>query len=206
MPSCPRRSRCGLIPAHAGKTRNGASPASPAWAHPRLRGENALAVRVAVGDEGSSPLTRGKRHNDRRHAPRRGLIPAHAGKTSTMCPASFPTRAHPRSRGENQRQWITQTIAAGSSPLTRGKPASANGRSRPPGLIPAHAGKTAVMEGDAVIDRAHPRSRGENDCCHGDVYAGRGSSPLTRGKRRIADASFRRSGLIPAHAGKTPHG
>ena len=30
-----------------------------------------------------------------------GLIPAHAGKTSTPCSALADTEAHPRSRGEN---------------------------------------------------------------------------------------------------------
>ena len=71
------------------------------------------------------------------------------------------------------------------------------------GLIPAHAGKTWNV--GTVPDRegAHPRSRGENSISGLIVDRATGSSPLTRGKRRIADASFRRSGLIPAHAGKT---
>ena len=30
----------GLIPAHAGKTKRPASPATDLWAHPRSRGEN----------------------------------------------------------------------------------------------------------------------------------------------------------------------
>ena len=50
---------------------------------------------------------------------------------------------------------------------------------------------------------AHPRSRGENQI---DSSAGKselGSSPLTRGKRNIKANAVKRSGLIPAHAGKT---
>ena len=51
---------------------------------------------------------------------------------------------------------------------------------------------------------AHPRSRGENlsaGIC--DILPG-GSSPLTRGKPLDERPSFGETGLIPAHAGKTP--
>ena len=51
---------------------------------------------------------------------------------------------------------------AGSSPLTRGKPLSGAVRSQSPRLIPAHAGKTAHNQRGAPLQRAHPRSRGEN--------------------------------------------
>ena len=54
------------------------------------------------------------------------------------------------------------TRNAGSSPLTRGKPAT-DRRHRPAdGLIPAHAGKTEHVRDLLASDRAHPRSRGEN--------------------------------------------
>ena len=71
------------------------------------------------------------------------------------------------------------------------------------GLIPAHAGKTGSMGVDLSVRRAHPRSRGENvlEEIGGDVE--RGSSPLTRGKRRLMMACRAIFGLIPAHAGKT---
>ena len=51
--------------------------------------------------------------------------------------------------------------------------------------------------------RAHPRSRGENELAYqiGELYWG--SSPLTRGKRNSRRLADHRSGLIPAHAGKT---
>ena len=71
------------------------------------------------------------------------------------------------------------------------------------GLIPAHAGKTQPRVVDGLLDRAHPRSRGENPDCGVRVFLSEGSSPLTRGKR--APGGSRRSlrRLIPAHAGKT---
>ena len=71
----------GLIPAHAGKT--GCRPRfrNRAGAHPRSRGENLAAGIEDAGFEGSSPLTRGKLRVRRADGVRRGLIPAHAGKT-----------------------------------------------------------------------------------------------------------------------------
>ena len=50
----------------------------------------------------------------------------------------------------------------GSSPLTRGKLQGVTGQTEARGLIPAHAGKTAVMTSAVKLTRAHPRSRGEN--------------------------------------------
>ena len=91
----------------------------------------------------------------------------------------------------------------GSSPLTRGKQ-QARRRSRGhPGLIPAHAGKTARPPMPSPRSRAHPRSRGENRLRRMQVARSGGSSPLTRGKRGHAGRPEQRRRLIPAHAGKT---
>ena len=51
---------------------------------------------------------------------------------------------------------------------------------------------------------AHPRSRGENDHRVRLREHDHGSSPLTRGKPADRALSGKWSGLIPAHAGKTP--
>ena len=94
----------GLIPAHAGKTREHADYDARIRAHPRSRGENVSAMTRPAPPIGSSPLTRGKqlvnhvvRHRDR-------LIPAHAGKTATSRVSPCREEAHPRSRGENRRK------------------------------------------------------------------------------------------------------
>ena len=50
---------------------------------------------------------------------------------------------------------------------------------------------------------AHPRSRGENAIPLKESVSGPGSSPLTRGKRRLRQVPAGRARLIPAHAGKT---
>ena len=73
-----------------------------------------------------------------------------------------------------------------------------------PGLIPAHAGKTAFGAVEEVAEGAHPRSRGENGYLSVFRVTGLGSSPLTRGKQRESACAVSSSGLIPAHAGKTP--
>ena len=132
----------GLIPAHAGKTGfiNGIS--SMIGAHPRSRGENdGVQVARRLG-QGSSPLTRGKPRGMGTTPRPRGLIPAHAGKTAATPRHAPVCRAHPRSRGENDRVGAQVYNDVGSSPLTRGKPRKGSVRPHGVGLIPAHAGKT----------------------------------------------------------------
>ena len=133
----------------------------------------------------------------------RGLIPAHAGKTETPFRLQFSCQAHPRSRGENLASPLGWVSGWGSSPLTRGKRGPnirflGSGR-----LIPAHAGKTRLIASARSPCGAHPRSRGENNRMEHMGIPMRGSSPLTRGKRRAIGAVVDALGLIPAHAGKT---
>ena len=152
---------------------------------------------------GSSPLTRGKHRKVRNHDYPHGLIPAHAGKTNHHNQLRRLSWAHPRSRGQNAVRPLISSMPAGSSPLTRGKLEVPTGPGGGEGLIPAHAGKTAVSSEATRGVPAHPRSRGENRAF--DVLAvGRmGSSPLTRGKHLSAMFDRSAGGLIPAHAGKT---
>ena len=192
-----------LIPAHAGKTGQGADFDSTCQAHPRSRGENLdLWAQIYLLD-GSSPLTRGKPRPEGRQTRRQRLIPAHAGKTSGPCRARARSWAHPRSRGENARAAWSFISAAGSSPLTRGKLDGRGGGEGRGGLIPAHAGKTQFGVPSRRDVRAHPRSRGENTVSVLSVCRGAGSSPLTRGKPLSKASNILGSRLIPAHAGKT---
>ena len=153
-------------------------------AHPRSRGENRLDVLRHDQFAGSSPLTRGKR------APRTGgscrgrLIPAHAGKTRTPNRWIVQGSAHPRSRGENPLTVAVMVAMPGSSPLTRGKLCRTLERVSDGGLIPAHAGKTCRTFSTCSSLPAHPRSRGENSATPVVKGEFKGSSPLTRGKRR----------------------
>ena len=131
------------------------------------------------------------------------LIPAHAGKTRQDQSEVTLARAHPRSRGENRPLRPVPGRYHGSSPLTRGKPLPAQGMTLEFRLIPAHAGKTVGSARDSISMPAHPRSRGENKWYQKLVPDFRGSSPLTRGKRREMSIAEIDERLIPAHAGKT---
>ena len=131
-----------LIPAHAGKTSLVVSIGSCAEAHPRSRGENLVAAVDTMPDTGSSPLTRGKPVRSPRPLFRGRLIPAHAGKTPQRRRRLWCLAAHPRSRGENAPTPTAAVVPSGSSPLTRGKPATVTAMAGALGLIPAHAGKT----------------------------------------------------------------
>ena len=194
-----------LIPAHAGKTDRRRERRECLPAHPRSRGENVRPAARGVAYDGSSPLTRGKLRFRSHVEQVQGLIPAHAGKTLPGERSHLPRGAHPRSRGENI-QTTVQTVAGwGSSPLTRGKLVGLLGRRLRAGLIPAHAGKTHTIVWTSLPWRAHPRSRGENVRVAHNAQFERGSSPLTRGKRRVRARQELHHGLIPAHAGKT-HG
>ena len=134
-----------LIPAHAGKTLSRANSSSSLRAHPRSRGENMVSDGKVSLEDGSSPLTRGKRPRKRPGKRPSGLIPAHAGKTASAVTPPTLTGAHPRSRGENKAQQELHDAEFGSSPLTRGKLMLLQQVSRRWGLIPAHAGKTCLL-------------------------------------------------------------
>ena len=153
---------------------------------------------------GSSPLTRGKPRLRWRLPCRRGLIPAHAGKTAPKALRSQSRRAHPRSRGENVCNGSVEVFECGSSPLTRGKPDSRSCAATRGRLIPAHAGKTCMSVTWTSTRPAHPRSRGENMRSPASGTISPGSSPLTRGKQYPSSMISPMMRLIPAHAGKTP--
>ena len=76
--------RIGLIPAYAGKTHGTAPRSLKSSAHPRVCGENAVIFRNGSRILGSSPRMRGKQTPDVTALPVSGLIPAYAGKTSSL--------------------------------------------------------------------------------------------------------------------------
>ena len=158
-----RRVRAGLIPAHAGSTGRRWRSSSRRPAHPRSRGEHAGVPLELSAYGGSSPLTRGARVYDGRYAPRRGLIPAHAGSTIVQTKSDWRAQAHPRSRGEHIQRSRPRNRDEGSSPLTRGAHSERRGRAAITRLIPAHAGSTFRALALWPTCGAHPRSRGEHE-------------------------------------------
>ena len=73
-----------LIPAHAGKTASNSCLALWNRAHPRACGENSLMSSLCGRCTGSSPRMRGKLEGESRGRCQARLIPAHAGKTSSL--------------------------------------------------------------------------------------------------------------------------
>ena len=150
-----------------------------------MRGKH-LAAHHLAGKRGLIPAHAGKTlSSGMQQSPQTRLIPAHAGKTPTRRTSTSAAPAHPRSCGENTLIRADDKKFEGSSPLMRGKRTRYRRRQRPQGLIPAHAGKTSLS----------PHTR---------VFTA-GSSPLMRGKREPGANHLRRRRLIPAHAGKTLH-
>ncbi len=74
----------GIIPAYAGSTFSSVDLSGRFQDHPRIRGEHGPACRQVLGDDGSSPHTRGARLPRRARRRRHRIIPAYAG--STKCP------------------------------------------------------------------------------------------------------------------------
>ena len=115
-------------------------------------------------------------------------------------------RAHPRSRGENGNKTATAKQPHGSSPLTRGKRSDLLPSGGGGGLIPAHAGKTGKRVPGCRVERAHPRSRGENPRGAPGPDVDGGSSPLTRGKRRRDAQALPRRRAHPRSRGENSSG
>ena len=110
----------GIIPAHAGCTGSTFLTFASLPDHPRSRGVHPRVVALGFWCCGSSPLTRGALSQ---HPPSGGLvgiIPAHAGCTSSPKPCPSSSGDHPRSRGVHDPHPWRVPPTGGSSPLTRG--------------------------------------------------------------------------------------
>ena len=195
----------GIIPALAGNTAIGATPASPTGDHPRACGEHTLRDVCSIADLGLSPRLRGTLPC---HAPFTcfiGIIPALAGNTSRGPFRSAGRWDHPRACGEHLHLPADQVHTAGSSPRLRGTlcPASSAGCSA--GIIPALAGNTDVHVHIAVTSWDHPRACGEHLSLVEQTTPYPGSSPRLRGTLDADAEAGGVPGIIPALAGNTTY-
>ena len=131
------------------------------------------------------------------------IIPALAGNTANPSGRSYPGRDHPRSRGEYSGRRKITSSNTGSSPLSRGIPATILVQPRAGRIIPALAGNTLEPDGRLSGPRDHPRSRGEYCAAVLTARSRAGSSPLSRGIHW--PVLWRPAGprIIPALAGNT---
>ena len=95
-----------IIPAYAGSTSCLAVAPILSADHPRIRGEHSGVSWIVKNGTGSSPHTRGAHRRHRHRHPRRGIIPAYAGSTSSYPTCELPRTDHPRIRGEHRYSWF----------------------------------------------------------------------------------------------------
>ena len=193
----------GITPARAGKTRPSSTPRAAATDHPRSRGENPSRFARGRTRTGSPPLARGKLPARSRDALRDRITPARAGKTCRAASTASTGTDHPRSRGENSKEWRRYHQDRGSPPLARGKHASVPDTANSTRITPARAGKTSPRAVGRQACGDHPRSRGENVAHLVEPCQRVGSPPLARGKRQPPREEYLVLGITPARAGKT---
>ena len=192
-----------IIPARAGFTGRGMTPATRSPDHPRSRGVYGGVSSRAGALSGSSPLARGLQERLRAILPRERIIPARAGFTPLFSPRRTLGADHPRSRGVYSRSTAITGRCSGSSPLARGL---RHRRPRQQGLrriIPARAGFTLEVGVGEGRDEDHPRSRGVYSTGEDRVSITPGSSPLARGLPTPSSGPGLPARIIPARAGFT---
>ena len=192
-----------ITPAHAGKTWLASAHAQLERDHPRACGENCRIPVTEKMRKGSPPRMRGKHEGRLDNGNYEGITPAHAGKTSECSSTRAECGDHPRACGENQRHRQSPRTSAGSPPRMRGKLHKRGLLRGSLGITPAHAGKTTTRKNRKKKKRDHPRACGENRLDEKPYGEFKGSPPRMRGKRFSRNNKRRRSGITPAHAGKT---
>ena len=90
-----------FIPALAGNTHASSFACCSYAVHPRSRGEHDPGTPAGWPRPGSSPLSRGTRHERRLFRHRERFIPALAGNTQVLLKLTTLAAVHPRSRGEH---------------------------------------------------------------------------------------------------------
>ena len=152
---------------------------------------------------GSSPRMRGTQERRARDDRPEGIIPAHAGNTSSAALQACRSRDHPRACGEHSAIQAVSEHHLRSSPRMRGTLSPSTVMSLRFGIIPAHAGNTFALLLSTGQPWDHPRACGEHTLIVGADDFNVGSSPRMRGTRPKRCARPLESGIIPAHAGNT---
>ena len=193
----------GITPAHAGKSLWGCAYGDGSADHPRACGEKQKQkARLAAG-LGSPPRMRGKGCWNVQIPCRKGITPAHAGKSILGAPLMLVLRDHPRACGEKPCSIDCTEASRGSPPRMRGKGKLLHAKLSALGITPAHAGKSHLHHHQTGTQGDHPRACGEKGIYADHQAERKGSPPRMRGKARQADTALRPPGITPAHAGKS---
>ena len=132
----------GITPACAGKTPKQHAPSNLSWDHPRMRGEDGERILTSQASTGSPPHARGRPSGRRRARALHGITPACAGKTTSPANAMKVISDHPRMRGEDFWEVLSQKCGLGSPPHARGRHFQKVGQFPRRRITPACAGKT----------------------------------------------------------------
>ncbi len=169
--------------------------------HPRVRGEQLIAIQRCKSMCGSSPRARGTGGGLALLGFAGRFIPACAGNRSgDMLPASRVT-VHPRVRGEQIPHILNPFSMFGSSPRARGTGRQSDFEVKAQRFIPACAGNSYAHLGYAFPTPVHPRVRGEQFFCIQNGSAFDGSSPRARGTVQFSSYHGATTRFIPACAG-----
>ena len=109
-----------IIPAHAGNTSWSNGVRCRPRDHPRACGEHILTTSAGTSSKGSSPRMRGTRTSKKTQKFNLGIIPAHAGNTSSFFKYLRNAWDHPRACGEHVIAVAAAAVILGSSPRMRG--------------------------------------------------------------------------------------
>ena len=197
----PARAR--FIPARAGNTPPSGCETCPGTVHPRAGGEHRYRYSRDSICAGSSPRGRGTRSRGLSGRARHRFIPARAGNTEIGAQVGFVAAVHPRAGGEHGAGFKQGRDLDGSSPRGRGTPCLRGAPLQPRRFIPARAGNTFRLDGEAVAGTVHPRAGGEHAGPARARLPHRGSSPRGRGTQPAAGLDRAARRFIPARAGNT---
>ena len=146
---------------------------------------------------------RGKAVHKGLYRPALRITPACAGKSSIVPSSVLRRRDHPRLCGEKERTQRARGTQPGSPPPVRGKALCTPGRTHPPRITPACAGKRASPSSPWSHAGDHPRLCGEKVLVLCMAAPSAGSPPPVRGKAHEHRLNFLAFGITPACAGKS---
>ena len=146
-----------------------------------MRGEQKITGDPYYFTKGSPPLARGTVERFRTRFNNAGITPACAGNRSALRTRDRQVGDHPRLRGEQTVLEVIEAPYQGSPPLARGTVGISKRTHQRLGITPACAGNSPLIQQIGLVERDHPRLRGEQEDDGNGNAGSEGSPPLARG-------------------------
>ncbi len=148
--------------ASAGRTRSRTPCSTRRSEHPRVGGEDSVAMYSSHRWSGTPPHRRGGPPSDARQLPVVRNTPASAGRTSPTRSTSTRSSEHPRVGGEDGHATPEFRRSCGTPPRRRGGLPLRLGRYPRDRNTPASAGRTTMTGTEPRTTAEHPRVGGED--------------------------------------------